>query len=117
MRNGRWLNPSQPQTLQSAVLLLYISSGLSLLFSFGFLGPIGLLIVGGGVAGGWGIANERKWGYGLALAVAIAPFLFSLAIAHVLLPGGNIVSAAFDILLLVLLLHNNSREYQRIWFK
>ena len=114
---GRWLNPTQPQTLQGAVLLLYLNSALSLLFSLGYLGPYGLLIVAGGVGGGWGIANERKWGYGLGLVVALAPFLISLAFFHTILPGGNILAAAFPIVLVVLLLHPQSREYQRIWFK
>jgi len=115
--HNRWVNMSQPQTLVGAVMLLYLNSALSLLFSLGFLGPYGLLIVAGGVAGGWGIANERKWGYGLGLIVALAPFLGSLAFSHSILPGGNILAAAFPILLVALLLHPQSRDYQRIWFK
>src|SRR2546423_1401107 len=61
----RWTNPSQPQTLQIAVFLLYINAFFALLG--GLFSPIGLLLVAGGVGAGFGIANERKWGYGLGL--------------------------------------------------
>ena len=114
------MNPTQPQTLQIAVLLLYLNA----LFSFldvlrlHDLPVIGLAIVIGGVLAGQGIANERKWGYGLGIAMAFLPFVLRVYYAGV----GNILTAdaltlLFEIALVALLLHPQSRDYQRIWFK
>ena len=108
----QWTNPSQPQTLQIAVFLLYINAVFALLF--GGLGSVyGLMIIAGGVAGGLGIAQEKRWGYGVALAVSLLPFV--LIIAGKVFIGG-LISLLFDIALAALLLHPQSREYQRIWF-
>ena len=108
----QWTNPSQPQTLQIAVFLLYMNAVFALLF--GGLGSIyGLMIIAGGVAGGLGIAQEKRWGYGVALAVALLPFV--LIIAGKVFIGG-LISLLFDVALVALLLHPQSREYQRIWF-
>jgi hypothetical protein len=118
METTRWTNPSQPQTLQSSVILLYVNAALSLLFG---ISGLGLLYAGGRVAAGWGCANERKWGYQLAVAMAVLPFavLFIFnsldSIADNL--GRLLIGFAFDILLLALLLHRESRAYQRVWFR
>jgi hypothetical protein len=119
METTRWTNPTQPQTLQSSVILLYINAAFGVLF--GGLGGLGFPIAIARVAGGWGIANERKWGYQLAVVVAVLPFLFLYVdlglsgIADNLLP--ILIGFAFDIVLLALLLHPQSRDYQRIWFR
>ncbi len=108
----QWTNPSQPQTLQIAVFLLYINAVFAVLF--GGLGSIyGLLIIAGGVAGGFGIAQEKRWGYGVGLAVALLPFVLIIA-GKALITG--VIGLMFDIALVALLLHPQSREYQRIWF-
>ena len=111
----QWFNPHQPQTLQSAVILCYIQAVFTLL-SIGYLGAFGLLLLVGLGGGGFGIANEKKWGYTLAVAAAVFQVGISLALGGL----GNIqvlIGFAFDVLLVVLLLHKQSREYQRIWFK
>jgi uncharacterized membrane-anchored protein YitT (DUF2179 family) len=116
METRRWTNPTQPQMLQIAVFLLYFNAVILALFG-GIFSPLGLPLIVGGAAGGFGIANERRWGYNVALAVAAVPFVF-LALA--LLYGGfsiNPISLLFDIALAALLLHPQSREYQRIWFR
>ena len=108
----QWTNPSQPQTLQIAVFLLYMNAVFALLF--GGLGSVyGLMIIAGGVAGGLGIAQEKRWGYGVALAVALLPFVLIIA-GKALVTG--IIGLMFDVALVALLLHPQSREYQRIWF-
>ena len=61
----RFFDPSQPQTLQIATMLLYLDA------VFAFLGLLLLYAVGYGAAG-YGMANGKKWGYGLALAVAVS---------------------------------------------
>ena len=118
MNERRFFNPSQPQTLQIAVLLLYLNAALDLLFGWGFLGVFGLLIIVGMAAGGFGIANEQKWGYGLAVAVAILRVALLLAFAGAdVLEFPLILTLLFDGALVALLVHPESRDYQRIWFK
>jgi predicted lysophospholipase L1 biosynthesis ABC-type transport system permease subunit len=114
----RWVNPHQPQTLYMGVILCYIQAVLSILY-LSILNPVVLLVTAGLAAGAFGIANEKKWGY--ALAVAAAAFQVAVFLAfgglHTL---GNVfvlMSFAFDVLLVVLLLHPMSRDYQRIWFR
>jgi hypothetical protein len=103
----RYFDPSQPQTLQIATILLYIQAVFALL---GFR----LLIAVACAAGAFGMANGKKWGYGLSIAVAAFELFFLLA-------GGldftvQAISLMFAIALLALLVHPQSREYQRIWF-
>jgi hypothetical protein len=107
MEARRWTNPSQPQTLQIAVFLLYINAFFALL---GF-SPLWILLAAGGVAGGYGIANERRWGYHLGIATAILTILYGGGFG-----GQSLVTLAFDVALAALLLHPQSRDYQRIWF-
>jgi hypothetical protein len=121
METTRWTNPTLPQTLQSAVILLYMKAAITLLFGGLFVGGgYGLLLIAGYVAGGFGIANERRWGYNVALAAAFLPFVIGYLFVgwRGVFPTtfSGLLSIAFDILLVVLLLHPQSREYQRIWF-
>ena len=118
MQTRRWVDPSQPQTLQIAVFLLYAQAVLLLLFG-AFLNPIGLALIAGGLGAGYGIANEQKWGYGLGLVVAFFPFIFRIAydgLNHVFATG-DVIELMFEVALVLLLLHPQSREYERIWFK
>lgn len=116
MPANRWIDTTQPQTLLIAVVLLYISAGEALLFG-GFANPISLAIIAGEVAAGYGISNEKKWGYGLGIAMAVLPFVVALVVFHNPFGGANLISLMFEIALVALLLHPQSREYQRIWFK
>ena len=111
MEARRWTNPSQPQTLQIAVFLLYINAFFALL---GF-SPIALLVAAGDVGGGFGIANERRWGYNLGLLMAFLPFVLTIISGGALI-GTDLVTLAVEIALIALLLHPQSRDYQRIWF-
>ena len=65
----RWLNPSQPQTLVNATILCYIQAFFGLIGSGGLLALI-LIAIGQGI-GGFGIANEKRWGYGVALGCGV----------------------------------------------
>jgi hypothetical protein len=117
MQTRRWIDPSQPQTLQIAVFLLYAQAVLLLLFG-AFISPIGLALIAAGIGAGYGIANEQKWGYGLALLVALFPFVIRIVLdglTHVF--SAPPIELMFEIALVVLLLHPQSREYERIWFK
>ena len=112
----QWTNPSQPQTLQIAVFLLYINA-FFIVIQGGVFNPFGLLLVIGGVAAGVGIAQDKRWAYGLGLAMAFLPFVLRIAFAGIGgLLGGNLINLMFEIALVALLLHPQSRDYQRIWF-
>jgi hypothetical protein len=119
METTRWTNPTQPQTLQSSVILLYLTAVIDVVF--GGLGAIVLLLGVGRVAAGWGCANERKWAYQLAIGMAVLPFVALFAFNSLGTIADHLVQVlltmAFDIVLLVLLLHEDTRSYQRIWFK
>lgn len=107
----RWIDRSQPQTLMSATIILYINAALSLLTG-GLFSVFALFIVAQ-VAAGLGIANNRKWGYWLGVAVTglfilyLIPF-FSFAV---------LLDLIFYGVLLALLLHRQSRSYFRTWFR
>jgi hypothetical protein len=105
--------------LQSAVMLLYLNAALALLQ--GGIGGFAVPIMVGLIASGYGIANDKRWGYQLGIAMALAPFAIRViffGLDH-LAPQGiwDAASMAFDALLVYLLLHHDSREYQRIWFE
>lgn len=114
METRRWTNPSQPQTLQIAVFLFYINAFFAVLAGAVFH-PVGLAFVAGGVGAGFGIANERRWAYTLGIAMAFLPFVLRLAFRTSLM-GGSIINFLFEVTLVALLLHPQSRDYQRIWF-
>ncbi len=114
MESRRWTNPGQPQTLQIAVFLLYINAAFSVvqMFRAGLFLPI-LVAAAGSVAGGYGTANEKKWGYALAVAISVFQLLLGLTYFGL----ANLIGLMFDVALVALLLHPQSRDYQRIWFK
>ncbi len=113
------MNPAQPQTLVIAVYLLYFHAAF-LLFAMlvaGTFPPIFLLLVIGGIMAGYGIANEFKWAYILGIVMAILPFIFRFIESGNPLAAPSLISLMFEIALVALLLHPQSRDYQRLWFK
>lgn len=118
MNENRWINPHQPQPLYMGVILCYVDAVLAVLY-MSILNPLILLITVGLAAGAYGIANEKKWGYSLAVAAAVFQVVLGLAFGGLSSLGNVLVliSFAFDVVLVVLLLHPMSRDYQRIWFK
>lgn len=83
--------------------------------------------LGANVYGAYGIANELKRGYQVAVVAAFLPFIvriivvlqvgasFTSNLGFILVPG-DIINAIFVYALIGLLLHPQSREHQRIWF-
>jgi hypothetical protein len=119
METRRWTNPSQPQTLYIATFLLYANAFFAALFG-GLFSPLGLLIIGVEVASAFGIANERKWGYyvavgiaTLSLAVHALPLVFKLTL---IFSPMFLLNLLFPVALFALLVHPMSRQYQKIWF-
>jgi hypothetical protein len=120
MGTRRWLNQTQPQTLVIAVMLFYLDAAFLGLFGVlgGGLSTFGLLFIVGFAGAGYGIANERKWGYWLGLALAGLRLLFVLRPMLTLgMAGINMLDLLFAGAKVGLLVHPMSREYQRVWFK
>ena len=122
LESRRWFNPSQPQTLQIAVWLLYFNAVGGLIFGSVYitLGVfLGLVALVGCGAAGFGIANEQRWGYLLGVAMALLQVLLIVAVVGILglCKGVALISFLFAVALVALLLHPMSRDYQRIWFK
>jgi hypothetical protein len=111
----RFLNRSQPQTLYMAVILCYIDVLFNLLGGLGGLTLIGFVLAGGA----YGIANEKKWGYSLAVGGSIVQVLVLFAYLGVatLTNLSGLIDLIFFGALVGLLLHPMSRDYQRIWFR
>ncbi len=118
MQEHRWFDRSQPTTLQNAVLLGYFAAAFTLLALLGlwFGGGYGLPGILLGV-GAYGMANDRKWGYVLALvagAVLALVLLGVLIVYHALVV---LIQFAFAVALVALLAHPHSRAYVRIYFR
>jgi O-antigen ligase len=114
VNDRKFVNQFQPQTLFIATVLLYINA----VFDFLSFIPLFMLAAVALAAGGYGIANEKRWGYGLAVAIAVLRVAVLLLFARSdLLKFPLILTLIFDVALVALLVHPESRQYQRIWFK
>ena len=116
----KWVNQFQPQTLYMATILCYVDAVFGLLFGFVATSVLaGLITIAALAAGGFGIANEKKWGYAVAVGGAILQIVHAVrGVRHRgARPRLAIINFLFDGALVALLLHPMSREYQRIWFK
>ena len=90
MSDQIWVNNRQPQTLYIAQVIMYFRGVMAILlggalFSLGSVSLFGstllgavytLLITVGVIAGAFGIANEKAWGYKLGVAAAAARLRF-----------------------------------------
>lgn len=129
MSQRRWFNPNVPQTLYIAQFLLYLDAFWALLGIFvgGGIGLLGVLALAAYVYGAYGIANEQKRGYQVAVFAAFLPFGLRLIAAVAfgdgligdlgfILFSNSVLSVIFQYALIALLLHPMSREHQKIWF-
>jgi hypothetical protein len=111
----KWIDKTQPQTLQAAVLFSYLNAALALLYLIAFgAGPSLVLLLLAGAA--YGIANERRWTYWAAVVLS---GLYLLGQLVFFFTGGGfngLLNLVFAAVLFALLVHPQSRQYQRIWF-
>lgn len=117
-----------PQTLYVAQFLLYFDAFWALLSMFGRVGPLGIISLAAYVYGAYGIANEQKRGYQVAVIASFLPIGLR-AVAAVLFGDGivgdlsfilfstNVINVIFEYALIALLLHPMSKEHQKIWFR
>lgn len=121
MSRIRWTNPSLPQTLQIAVIFLYISAFFAILGGLTNLGSmLGLVVLIGGLialGAARGIVRERRYGFRLAIFYAAWDLIGTL----LSIAGGfsifYVIGLLLAIALVVLLLHPESRDYYRTWFR
>ena len=83
-------------------------------YTFGFV--YGLVAIAVHVLGGLLMANERRVGYKLAVVAAFTPFISNLIVYRSLI-AHSFLNAVFDIALIALLLHTQSRAHQKVWFR
>jgi hypothetical protein len=137
----RFWNPSLPQTLIVSAFLLYANIIPALLFRAGNGGIFAAMLIGlhvgfdlavnlgnilsiafvaGSVAAAYLIVNEKRNGWKLGIAVAAAPLVadvIAVVTGTIGLSAIIDVGLLFDIALFVALVHPQSREHQRIWFR
>jgi hypothetical protein len=115
MERRKWFDSSQPQTLQIAVILLYINAVFAVIYALSsavFFLP--MLLEG---LAAYGIANERRFGY-IGAIILSGLFAFVYVALFVFYPGIQLLlSVVFSVALFAALVHPMSRDYQRIWFK
>jgi hypothetical protein len=119
----RWFDNSQPQTLQGAVMLSYLTAAFGLLSILRGAYPLFEIVPLGLGAAAYGVANEKRWGFWLGVVLAGITVLFDALVLYLVRSGGaesillSLVNLFFGVVVLFLYLHPQSREYQRIWFK
>lgn len=134
----KWFDRFQPQTLQIATWLLYLNAFFALVdwlgrtswiglarYKDGTLGSLmGLAIIVAYVAGAFLMANDRRLGWRIAVVAAFSPFLLRFWVLRDVfatlwdkLTGGRVISVMFEVALCALLLHPQSREHQRVWYR
>jgi hypothetical protein len=114
MATNKWMDRTQPQTLQIATMIMYINAVFDLIGGVvGALFPVGAILTIGSILAGLGIANEKRLGYWLGVVIAFLPLVL-IATGRV---GASIISLLFEIALVALLLHPMSREYRKTWFR
>ena len=99
------------------MLFSYLNAALALVFTL-ILGQSPFLVVFILLAvAAFGIANDRRVAYWAAVVLACA---YVLGVLVLMVTGGGfggILNLLFAGILVALLLHPESRHYERIWFK
>lgn len=99
------------------MLFSYLNAAIALIFTL-ILGQTPFLFVFILLAvAAFGVANERKLAYWAAVVLACGYVLGVLAIIVTGGGFGGILNLLFAGILVALLLHPESRHYERIWFK
>ena len=115
MAEHKWIDQTQPQTLQAAVLFCYLNAALSVLYLLAFGAGLSLVLVLM-AATGYGMANERRWAWRAAVLLSIVYLVGQVVLLATGHGFGALMNVAFAAILVALLLHPQSRGYQRIWF-
>jgi hypothetical protein len=116
--SNQFFNQSLPQTLVISQLLCYVAAFLGIIDGVvASSRGVALLIIFGLIIGAVGIANERKWGYYLAVGASGLH-----VVMYIIVFGGDVfmfnilIGFLFDLALFALLLHPQSRNHQKVYF-
>lgn len=115
MAQRKWIDQSQPQTLQGAVLFSYLSAALAVLsfLAFGALPSLVLVLMAGAA---YGIANDKRIAYRIGVVLAALYVIGQLAALFLGSGLFGLLGVVFAVVLLVLLVHPQSRAYEKVWF-
>jgi hypothetical protein len=116
--SNQFFNQSLPQTLVIAQLLCYVDAFFSIVYGVPTYSPVlKFLVIFGLFIGGLGIANERKWGYATAVFASVLQVALYVAwFKSDVFQFDVLVTVLFDVALVALLLHPQSRKHQKVWF-
>ena len=114
MQQMRLYNRSLPQMLSTAQLLLYVNAVLDLLFHFG--GSLSIILALAEAGGAFGLANEKKWGYWLALCAASVPVLLIVLYFGALSYFSALITLLVRGVVVAFLIHPSSRSYKTVYF-
>ncbi len=115
--------------MQIAVILLYIQGIFGLISGLGggLVFVLSLIFSLGMIASAVGIANGKRAGWVAGIVLSILSLALTLWIIAVIVLGPlslgftgfifSLINIAFQVALVVALLHPQSREYQKIWFE
>jgi hypothetical protein len=78
--------------------------------------PLAEIVPLGLGAAGFGVANEKRWGYRLGVVLASLVVLINVWLLY-LAGFAFLLNLLFAVVLLGLFLHSQSRQYERIWFR
>jgi hypothetical protein len=121
VESRRFLNDAQPRPLFLAQFALYAWAVFAVLQSI-FTGFSALVLLFSlvRVLAAWGLSEEGRWAYWLSLivsALSLVPVLND--VVHrpgLLLHPDFLVLLAFPIIVISLLTHPASRDFERVWF-
>lgn len=118
MQNLRWVNQNHPQTLRIGVFLLYFNAVFSVLSGVPFIMLLGL----GAAGAGYGVANDKRIAWYLAVAISsVIPLFLLLELwnngLQRLFDIGFLLQAVFPVALFAALVHPMSSGYVKTWFE
>ncbi len=118
MPQRKWFDPAQPQTHQAATQFCYLNAALA---NFNLLVQRSarslVLVVLLALAGAaYGIANERRWAWRAAIGLSGLYLVLQVLVLFLGASLGTLLNLLFAGVLFVLLVHPQSRQYQKIWF-
>lgn len=125
-----FINKSHPQTVLYASILSYMTGVFGLLEYLGYSSSVG--IIGGAASvsllySGYMIANGKKISIPIAIGASVIIILLPLIVTilgghsissaiSIMLNINYLISVIFNIALLVLLTHKETKSYTKIWF-
>ncbi|MGP8060645.1 MAG: hypothetical protein ACLP9C_13555 [Acidimicrobiales bacterium] len=118
MSERKWIDQAQPQTLQAATLFCYLNAALAVFYLLVLRSAtaLALLLLLALAGAAYGIANERRLAWWAAIALSGLYLVVQVLLLFAGASLGTLLNLLFAGVLFVLLVHPQSRQYQKIWF-